>query len=130
MSTFSNPVCQRSLCLLRKYIEEGEVAYYLGSGVDINLVQKVPSWNELVTNLYKIPFKNLSRENLEKSEEKDLEKLGEKFPNEFASFTRWSLGDFSFFKEVENKFSEKINDAPDSKDFIDNFCKLLLKASL
>lgn len=99
---------------LRYFLQQGQVAFYLGAGVDMQLTldagtKKSPDWRKMLLLL------NFSTEGVGRREE--LSRLDtpdgklwndyiEKWPAEMAALARWRNGD----KEFSNRISELIED--------------------
>lgn len=122
----------RTIGDLRYFLQQGQVAFYLGAGVDMQLTmdagtKKSPDWRKMLLLLNFPSEDEGERKNLYRAdtpEGKLWNDYVEKWPAEIAALARWRSGD----REFSNLISDLIEDAsfsPKIKGGTEALCKLL-----
>ena len=105
----------RAIGDLRFFLQQGQVAFYLGAGVDVQLtldagIKKSPDWRKMLLMLNFPSWEENKIEELfqmDTPEGKLWNEYVEKWPAEIAALARWRNGD----KEFSNLISNLIEDA-------------------
>lgn len=113
--TLKRTTLTRTIGDLRYFLQQGQVAFYLGAGVDMQLTldagtKKSPDWRKMLL-LLNFPSEDESKKEelyrIDTPEGKLWNEYVEKWPAEMAALARWRNGD----KEFSNLISELIEDA-------------------
>jgi hypothetical protein len=143
---YLRPIVKRSLATIRQYLSEGQVAFFLGSGVDIQLAydgvgRGAPSWQQLISSLWAgvndagalAAAPAIAGCPMERSIaccQDTYFNYANQWPTEMASLIRWWLGDQKFSTEIDSKIRMADYTPNLSKPFTDNLCNLLMKTNL
>ena len=134
---------KRTIGGLRYLLEKGQVAFYLGAGVDKLLVNDAkrinnnlkspPGWLQMLQELYFYdqPLEKIHETfNLEEEEGRRWIEFFNYWPAEIATFVHWVQGSKKFYKQISNfengSFKANINDEGTTV----SLCQLLSKSNI